>query len=85
MYSRGLLELALVTGDVTYAIQARHLLDSTLPERDDTPIRLCDIRCRQQWERHVHLFVRNYEDLRPAHSVAPGMGRGMRTGSGIPR
>ena len=37
MYSRGLLELALVTGDVTYATQARHLLDSTLPGRDDTP------------------------------------------------
>ena len=30
MYSRGLLELALVTGDVTYAIRARHLLDSTI-------------------------------------------------------
>ncbi|TFD59000.1 thioredoxin domain-containing protein [Cryobacterium suzukii] len=36
MYSRGLLELALVTGDVTYATQARHLLDSTLPAATDT-------------------------------------------------
>ncbi|TFD91275.1 thioredoxin domain-containing protein [Cryobacterium serini] len=38
MYSRGLLELALVTGDVTYATRARHLLDSTLPAATDTPI-----------------------------------------------
>ncbi|WP_104199660.1 thioredoxin domain-containing protein [Cryobacterium sp. Y29] len=30
MYSRGLLELALVTGDVTYASRARRLLDSTI-------------------------------------------------------
>jgi hypothetical protein len=36
MYSRGLLELALVTGDVTYATQARHLLDSTLSGTADT-------------------------------------------------
>ena len=38
MYSRGLLELALVTGDVTYATQARHLLDSTLSVTADTPV-----------------------------------------------
>ncbi|MDJ0376379.1 thioredoxin domain-containing protein [Cryobacterium sp. PH31-L1] len=36
MYARGLLELALVTGDVCYATQARHLLDSTLPAAPDT-------------------------------------------------
>ena len=36
MYSRGLLELALVTGDVTYATQARHLLNSTLSDTTDT-------------------------------------------------
>ncbi|WP_104135272.1 thioredoxin domain-containing protein [Cryobacterium sp. Y62] len=38
MYSRGLLELALVTGDVTYATQARHLLDSTLLDTTDTVV-----------------------------------------------
>ncbi|MBG6213378.1 MAG: thioredoxin domain-containing protein [Cryobacterium sp.] len=38
MYSRGLLELALVTGDVTYAIQARHLLESTLSGTTDRPV-----------------------------------------------
>jgi hypothetical protein len=38
MYSRGLLELALVTGDVTYATQARHLLDSTISAATDTPL-----------------------------------------------
>ena len=38
MYSRGLLELALVTGDVSYATQARHLLDSTLSGTHDTPV-----------------------------------------------
>ena len=37
MYSRGLLELALVTGDVTYAAQARHLLECTLSRTTDTP------------------------------------------------
>ncbi|WP_105035932.1 thioredoxin domain-containing protein [Cryobacterium aureum] len=36
MYSRGLLELALVTGDVTYATRARHLLDSTVSAATDT-------------------------------------------------
>ena len=35
MYSRGLLELALVTGDVRYATQARHLLDKTLLDTTD--------------------------------------------------
>jgi len=35
MYSRALLELALVTGDVTYALRARHLVESTLsPDTD---------------------------------------------------
>ncbi|WP_104081929.1 thioredoxin domain-containing protein [Cryobacterium sp. Y11] len=38
MYSRGLLELALVTGDVSYATQARHLLESTLADATDTPV-----------------------------------------------
>ncbi|SEN75098.1 thioredoxin domain-containing protein [Cryobacterium luteum] len=38
MYSRGLLELALVTGDATYATRARHLLDSTLSGTEDTPV-----------------------------------------------
>ena len=37
MYARGLLELALVTGNVCYATQARHLLDSTLPAATDAP------------------------------------------------
>ncbi|MDJ0338054.1 thioredoxin domain-containing protein [Cryobacterium sp. PH31-O1] len=36
MYSRGLLELALVTGEVTYATRARHLLESTLSGTTDT-------------------------------------------------
>ena len=37
MYARGLLELALVTGDVTYATRAHNLLDSTLADAADTP------------------------------------------------
>ncbi|TDW29367.1 thioredoxin domain-containing protein [Cryobacterium psychrophilum] len=35
MYSRGLLELALSTGDVSYAVTARSLLDSTLRRPSD--------------------------------------------------
>jgi len=38
MYSRGLLELALVTGDAAYATHARHLLDSTLANAADGPV-----------------------------------------------
>ncbi|TFD82567.1 thioredoxin domain-containing protein [Cryobacterium fucosi] len=35
MFARGLLELALATGEVRYAVAARHLVDATLPPAQD--------------------------------------------------